>query len=123
MFETRCHCGNVHIKTTLFPDVVTSCNCSICRRYGALWAYYDESQMTVRDENNSLSTYKWGKEKITFHVCGNCSCVMYHSCLDRDGVPRVGINSRMADPELPQEIAMRFFDGADTWEYMRDSGT
>jgi hypothetical protein len=34
-----CHCGNVTWTLDTPPESVTACNCTICRRYGALWAY------------------------------------------------------------------------------------
>ena len=40
-----CHCGAVRIRVRQAPRTVTSCNCSICRRYGALWAYYQASSV------------------------------------------------------------------------------
>jgi hypothetical protein len=120
MFEIKCHCGNIQIEAAKLPDSVTSCNCSICRRYGARWAYYDESEIAVTRGSHSISTYQWLNKRITFHSCGNCSSVMYHSCLGEDGTPRVGINSRMAEPEISQEIPVRLFDGADTWGYINE---
>jgi hypothetical protein len=120
MLKTSCHCGNTEMEAKKFPDFVTSCNCSICRRFGALWAYYDEEQVTVTTSSHPISTYKWGNEKITFHSCSNCGCVMYHSCIGKDGTPRVGINSKMAEPEIPQELPVRLFDGADTWKYINE---
>ena len=30
------------------PDSVTACNCTVCRRYGVLWAYaFEGTQITV----------------------------------------------------------------------------
>jgi hypothetical protein len=120
MLKTNCHCGNFEIQANSFPASVTRCNCSICRRYGALWAYYDADQIEVKAGQFPVSSYKWGKEKITFHSCSNCDCVMYHSCIGKEGTPRVGVNSRMAEPEIPQGIQVRLFDGADTWEYLNE---
>jgi len=35
-----CHCGAVVVNVARRPRQLTDCNCSICRRYGTLWAYY-----------------------------------------------------------------------------------
>jgi len=40
MITGSCHCGAVHIAVAEAPASVKSCNCSICRRLGTLWAYY-----------------------------------------------------------------------------------
>ena len=37
-----CHCGAVQWRFDGVPESATACNCTICRRYGVLWAYdYD----------------------------------------------------------------------------------
>jgi len=41
MFSVECHCGNIKITANALPSSITSCNCSICNRLGALWAYFD----------------------------------------------------------------------------------
>ena len=40
MIRASCHCGAVVMEADSQPRSVTACNCSICRRYAALWAYY-----------------------------------------------------------------------------------
>ena len=40
MVEATCHCGAVKLQIATAPDTVKDCNCSICHRYGVLWAYY-----------------------------------------------------------------------------------
>ena len=44
MVESSCHCGAITLRIDTAPETVTDCNCSICRRYGVLWAYYRPSQ-------------------------------------------------------------------------------
>ena len=39
MLTATCHCGAVGVDVPRRPRRLTSCNCSICRRYGTLWAY------------------------------------------------------------------------------------
>ena len=34
-----CHCGRVTWTLKTPPTSVTACNCTVCRRYGVLWAY------------------------------------------------------------------------------------
>ena len=43
-----CHCGAVQIRVRRMVRTLTSCNCSICRRYGALWAYYAPHSVRIR---------------------------------------------------------------------------
>ena len=123
MFETSCHCGNVQVNANEYPDSITRCNCSICHRYGALWAYYVADQVAVVAGELPVSSYVWGQKRITFHSCGNCGCITHYSCIRDDGTPKVGINSRMAAPESTEGIPVLLFDGADTWEYITEEST
>jgi hypothetical protein len=44
MLTGSCHCGSIKVKVASKPRQLTSCNCSICRRDGTLWGYYDGSR-------------------------------------------------------------------------------
>src|SRR5690349_14640359 len=39
VLQGRCHCGSVHWTFAGQPEGATACNCTVCRRYGVLWAY------------------------------------------------------------------------------------
>ena len=39
MLHASCHCGAVQTEVSRKPQSLTECTCSICRRYGARWAY------------------------------------------------------------------------------------
>jgi hypothetical protein len=120
MLKTKCHCDNIKIQANSFPSSVTACNCSICRRTAALWAYYDATDIKVENITYPISTYRWGSERVTLHSCSNCGNVMYHSCMDKGGILRVGVNARMAEPELSTNTPIRILDGADTWKYLNE---
>ena len=76
MIEGSCHCGKVRIELDTAPDEVTDCSCSICRRYGTLWAYYHPGQVCVT-ETVQTQSYLWNKRWIDFHRCVDCGCVTH----------------------------------------------
>jgi hypothetical protein len=41
VLEASCHCGAVRITIPRKPEYLIECSCSICRRNGALWAFYE----------------------------------------------------------------------------------
>ena len=47
MIKAACHCGAVRLEADPAPTRVNDCNCSICRRYGVLWAYYGRGQVRL----------------------------------------------------------------------------
>ncbi len=63
----NCLCGAVRILAATPPRQVTECNCSACRRYGTLWAYYPPRD--VRIEGATVS-FTRGEASLEFHHCG-----------------------------------------------------
>ncbi len=45
--EGSCHCGTIRVAIEDDPVDAGECNCSICRRTGALWTYRSPSQVKV----------------------------------------------------------------------------
>ncbi len=118
MSEATCHCGAVRLKAPA-PSVVTICNCSICRRSGARWAYYAPSDVTL-PRAGSTQAYVWGDRMLAFHRCKSCGCLTHWQSLDGDQ-PKMGVNARMIEGLDWSIIRLRRFDGADTWAYMDDA--
>src|SRR5690242_4503871 len=117
-FEGSCHCGAVHVQVARKPRRLTSCNCSICRRYSTLWAYYDRSQVTVTASPRVLAGYSWGRKQIRFVRCATCGCVMYWEPADKTRGRRMGINVRNFEPADFESIRVRRLDGAKTWNFL-----
>jgi hypothetical protein len=109
--EASCHCGAVHLELTTAPQSVTDCNCSICRRYGVLWAYYSPQDVKIVPAHGATESYLWGERSIEFHRCKTCGCVTHWSAVDR-GMDRMGVNARLMDPALLQTVPVRKPDAA-----------
>ena len=117
MIEAQCHCGQVQLEVAQLPPALTSCNCSICRRYGALWAYYPPADVRI-DEQQPTSVYRWGEKDIDFHFCPNCGCLTHYRSDNAPKGPRVAINARMMPPDCLEQTTVRHFDGADSWQFI-----
>lgn len=117
MLTGSCHCCAVQIQVATKPRRLTSCNCSICRRYGSLLGYYDPSKVTMRSRKADLARYVWGDRCIRFVRCAHCGCFMYWEPTDRT-LKRMGINFRNFDPAEIATVRVRKFDGAKTWKFL-----
>jgi len=117
MIEASCHCGAIRLDIAQAPAAVTSCNCSICRRYGVLWAYYSPSQVTLRPDNGPTDIYMWDDRAIEFHRCRTCGCVTHWAAVDRT-LDRMGVNARLMDPDVLAGARVRHLDGAVTERYI-----
>ena len=119
--DGSCHCGAVHWRFDGVPESATSCNCSICRRYGALWAYgIDGETFTVSGETR---TYVWNREWLAFHFCDKCACVVAWVAKGRgqDGHRRGAVNLRLAaEPEAVSGIALVHHDTVTMSDLARD---
>lgn len=115
--QLSCHCGAVLIKVPT-PKQLTSCNCSICSRYGALWAYYDPNEVQIAMEESVLGRYLWGEKTIAYRFCQKCGCVTHYETLIAPA--KIAVNFRMAGNASLQGIPIRKFDGADSWQYIKD---
>jgi hypothetical protein len=116
-FSVECHCGNVKSFSNELPESMTSCNCSICHRLGALWAYYDSEKVKVQVGDKSVDTYSWGEKTITYHRCGECGCTTHYTTVETNGNKIIAINCRMASSSITEKIPVRQFDGLLTWKY------
>ncbi len=112
-----CHCGAVIFRLDHAPEDVTECSCSICRRYGVLWAYYRLNQVHFEPRDLMTDHYKWGAETIAFHRCTVCGCVTHWSPINRNE-DRMGINARLLEPFVLDRARLRHLDGADTEQYL-----
>ncbi|AGY56378.1 GFA family protein [Gloeobacter kilaueensis] len=116
MIVAACHCGSLRLEIDSPPTEITECNCSICRRYGVLWAYYTPDQ--VRLQAGALTDiYMWDDRSIAFHRCRTCGCVSHWAPVD-PGRNRMGINARLMAPEIVAQARVRHLDGANTERYI-----
>ena len=114
LIESSCHCGGVRLRLNRAPEEVIDCNCTICRRYGALWAYY--SPKDVQITNDATDIYMWGNRLIEFHRCKQCGCLTHWASVHK-AHDRMGVNARLMPPEVLNQVRVRRIDGADTWKY------
>ena len=118
MLRASCHCGDVQIDLKRKPRSLTGCTCSICRRYGAKWAYCTRRTASVHSKAGSLVAYTWGDASIEFYHCRRCGCLTHYESVDKNERSRIAVNARMLPPEKLANIRVRTFDGARTWRYL-----
>ena len=113
-----CHCGAVRITLPVMPTVATKCNCSICRRLGGIWAYFELGTVQFEGHPEHTTDYIWGDKTLRTIRCRHCGCATHWEPLD--GVPgaRHGVNINNFDPALQARVKIRHFDGAETWTFI-----
>jgi len=106
-FTLTCHCGRVSVTVPTRPQKVNECRCSICYRYGVLWAYYLRREVVISpatadgESVGYVRSDEFGDGDLGFFRCRRCGCVTHwEGVVDtpkRKGPEaRMGVNWRMA---------------------------
>jgi hypothetical protein len=109
MIRAACHCGAVRFELGAFPQWVLDCNCTLCRLYGALWAYPRAGQATVLKgpDPDTTETYVWGDRELAFHRCRACGCITHMAAIAADPSALYGVNARMMLGLDPATVEVR----------------
>jgi hypothetical protein len=122
MIEGACHCGRLRWRCDTMPESATACNCTVCRRYGVLWAYgHDGVDIHVAGETTA---YARENPHLEFHFCARCGCVSYWRGLraNKEGHRRIAVNLRLTEPSAVAAVPIDHFDGLDTFEDLPRDG-
>lgn len=106
--EGSCHCGTIRIMIADDPADASKCNCSICRRTGALWTY--SSPALVRVSGDGVG-YVQGDASLTLWHCPTCGITTHWTAMD-PAYDRMAINLRLFEPAIWEALPRRLIDGA-----------
>ncbi len=80
----KCHCGAVEFEVDLdgdrldnFDDV-RRCNCSLCRRKGAIIASVPLAKLRVTRGSENLTLYQWNTRTAKHYFCKTCGIYTHH---------------------------------------------
>jgi hypothetical protein len=111
--QGRCHCGRVRFELDARLDQVVECNCSICRRRGALWHGCGESQLRVQAEEGALAPYQFGTRTANHWFCRHCGVTPF--VRPRLDPAKWAVNVRCIDGLDLRRLPVLPFDG-EHWE-------
>ena len=83
MAEVRkgsCHCGAVAFEVELENGLqgVRRCNCSLCRRKGAIMASVPIAGLKVVKGADKLTLYQWNTKTAKHYFCKICGIYTHH---------------------------------------------
>lgn len=112
-FRGSCHCGKIAYTVDEDPpSEALSCNCSICRRKGALHHFTTPDRFTLEGSRDDVGTYKFNKHVVSHHFCKACGCAPFAEGTGPDGKPMVEINLRCAEGIDLEALKVAEYDGA-----------
>jgi hypothetical protein len=76
-YQGSCHCGAVRFELTAEIDHVRVCDCSICRRRGALVFRVSGDQLTLRTPLEELALYQFHTRTAKDYFCKICGILPF----------------------------------------------
>ena len=118
MHQGSCHCGAVRLTLPSTPESATACNCSLCRRIGGPWVYFEFGTVMIEGHPDSTEAYVQGDKTLRTIRCRCCGCVTHWEPIEVEAGARHGVHLGNFDPKLIASVRIRKFDGADTWKFL-----
>lgn len=112
-YKGSCHCGAITFEFE-GPEIDSAlkCNCSICRRKGAMMSPFTiaPTEIRISADEGSLSTYEFGSSIAKHHFCNKCGIYPFHQTLRLPGHYRVNLGC--IDNLDVEALPFNIFDGA-----------
>lgn len=77
IYQGSCHCGGIKFEVEAEIDHVRVCDCSVCRRRGALIHRVPEAALRLLSSWKDLSLYQWGSESAKDYFCPVCGVLPF----------------------------------------------
>ncbi|MCA8245822.1 GFA family protein [Burkholderia multivorans] len=111
LYHGSCHCGDVKFDVEGDLQGVMACNCSICRRKGALMWFVPRDRMTLVTPDEHLATYTFNKHVIRHRFCKRCGIHPFGEGIHPNGTAMAAINVRCLDDVDLDALPVTHFDG------------
>ena len=99
-----CHCGAVELDVALTDGFATArrCDCSFCRRRGAIVVSAPLNGVRVVKGEESLTLYQWGTGTAKHWFCKTCGIYTQHQ--RRSNPNEYGVNVAILDGVNPRDL-------------------
>lgn len=79
-FKGSCHCGAVQfeVRNQDKLEALMTCNCSLCRRRGAIMATAALADLVITRGEDKLSLYQWNTRIAKHYFCSVCGIYTHH---------------------------------------------
>jgi len=82
MLKLSCLCGQVRVEIPKRPDFINACNCTLCSKSGARWAYFHPSEVSVAGMTKGYCREDKEDPAAEIQFCANCGSTTPF-CFDR----------------------------------------
>ena len=96
MLKLSCVCGQIRIATEKRPDYIHECNCTLCSKSGARWAYYHPEEVSVEGTTTCYSRQDKDDPAAEIQFCPTCGATTHftltESAVSKFGNTLMGVN-------------------------------
>ncbi len=76
-YQGACHCGRVKFEVVADIEQVRVCDCSVCKKRGALIYRVEEQNIRFNTPLGDLTLYKWGTFTGKDYFCPVCGIMPF----------------------------------------------
>lgn len=110
-----CLCGQSRVEIARRPDFIHECNCTLCGKTGAQWAYFHPSEVSVAGATRGYSRQDKNDPSAEIRFCETCGSTTHFtltaSAIAQFGNGMMGVNMRLADESELAGLELRYPDG------------
>lgn len=115
MLNFTCLCGGVRVRLQKRPEYIHECNCTLCNKSGARWAYLGPQELSVEGETQGWRRADKAEANAEIHFCPTCGSTTHfrltEAAVARFGDTLAGVNLWLADPDDLAGVELRYPDG------------
>lgn len=115
-YKSSCHCGAVQVTISNIPEFINQCNCSLCRKSGGAWGYYNPSDVKIGGETLGYVRTDIPNPAVQVRFCGTCGSTTHWQLTDAfiksaEKSDIMGVNMNLFKREHLVGVEVRFPDG------------
>lgn len=109
-YRGSCHCGRIRFEADLELDHVRVCDCSICRKRGALLHRVEARNLRVATSLDEATLYQWHTRTAKDYFCPVCGVLPFRR--PRTAPDQWSVNVRCLEGVDLDSIPVRRVEGS-----------
>jgi hypothetical protein len=110
-YHGSCQCGAIRLHADLDLDQAIACNCSRCRRVGAVWVFTPGTAFHLDAGEDATTEYRFNKQVLSHRFCRTCGVQPFATGQMGD-TPTVAVNVNCLDGVDARALNVQHYDGA-----------
>ena len=81
MKKLKCHCGAIEAEINITENFekLLRCNCSICKRKGAVMSMVKNEDFKIKNGESKLTLYQFHSKVANHYFCSICGIYTHHN--------------------------------------------